>query len=777
MSASASRSVPTSATRRGLTQADFRPLARGGFGNPHNSYPHALVWFRDQIYVTTTRDNLVLVKLRYPFDIPLAVWPVRVPGDVWDLDLRVQIWRYDPPTGRWSNAYTSPLVKAPNGRDTPLSIAFRSMTVYQGASDPEPAMYATTHPPQPLKHLGSTLMRSLDGTLFEAVPEIGHGLGIGKFRSFRALQPFKGRLFTAPAMAGAAPGIANVAGVALVLASTDPVEGVWELACEPNFGDPQNTGVFEMGVANGFLYAGVINLIEGFQLWKTTAEGRPPYRWTRVLTRGAFRGKLNQGTVAMTAFGEHLYVGTAIQGGGYDRERNVGPAAAELLRIAPDDTWDLIVGDTRDTPDGMKVPLSGYGAGFGNPFAGYFWRMCEHEGWLYLGTFDSSILLSWCPEDDKLPEYLRNLLNRRAIEAFVERFGGFDLWRSRDGIRWTPVTRNGMGNRFNYGARTMVSTPFGLVLGANNPFGPDLAVRRAGGWAYEPNPAGGAEIWLGSTEHADEGGGASARPHLLDHGVGRAPGVAPDPAVCESLVRAYYGDSGFRHFGFWGSGVTDARHACENLVEELLSLLPEKQGTVVDAGCGRGATTAHLLRHYASEAVTGVTVGAQALALCRDAAPGVRFLAGFPALRLPDASVDTILCVEGLAFLRGKEAALGEMLRVLRPGGRIILADVIDAAPGGSGTADAAGDPTDVVGYEPFLRRVGFEEIKVVDATYECWTKYSQHRTLYFCMRLFGDETDPSLVESLRDLLPGGRGGVTAYVLVTARRPDAEAGR
>jgi hypothetical protein len=117
------------------------------------------------------------------------------------------------------------------------------------------------------------------------------------------------------------------------------------------------------------------------------------------------------------------------------------------------------------------------------------------------------------------------------------------------------------------------------------------------------------------------------------------------------------------------------------------------------------------------------------------------------------------------------------MLRVLRPGGRIVMADAIDADPAGSGTADAAGDPTDMAGYEPFLRRIGFEEIKVVDATYECWTKCSQHRTLHFCMQFLGEDTNPELVETLRDLLPGGRAGVTAYVLVAARRPDAETGR
>ena len=29
------------------------------------------------------------------------------------------------------------------------------------------------------------------------------------------------------------------------------------------------------------------------------------------------------------------------------------------------------------------------GAGFDNPFNGYIWRMCAHDGALYVGTFDA----------------------------------------------------------------------------------------------------------------------------------------------------------------------------------------------------------------------------------------------------------------------------------------------------------------------------------------------------------------------------------------------------
>jgi hypothetical protein len=56
----------------------------------------------------------------------------------------------------------------------------------------------------------------------------------------------------------------------------------------------------------------------------------------------------------------------------------------------------------------------------------------------------------------------------------------------------------GFGNPYNYGARTLLSTPAGLLVGTANPFGPNVAARLATGWTYVPNDRGWTEVWLGS---------------------------------------------------------------------------------------------------------------------------------------------------------------------------------------------------------------------------------------------------------------------------------------
>lgn len=488
-----------------LRVPNFTRIAGQGFGDPHNAYAHTMVWFDNHIYVGTTRANLCLIKARVP--IPLSFWPVNCPQQIFDIDLRAHIWRYDPEAGMWTNVHTSPLIASPDGQYVPREIGYRGMTVHQGPSDEKPCLYVAPWASAKTGGQGARILRSVDGNEF--IPVSPPGLGDATVPTFRSLVSFRGRLFTSPvARAGAGP---NEPSSAVVWVTTDPLKDEWRAASVPGFGDINNKTVFEMVVFHDALYAGTLNPIRGFQIWKTDAAGEPPYEWKPVVIDGAYRGNLNECVVAMQVFRNALYIGSGIQNGGHDRMYKVGPAAAEIIRIYPDDSWDLIVGMQRPTLHGRKFPLSGLGPGFGNFFNGYIWRMGEHAGCLYAGTFDWSTLL---------PFTLANAGDRRfrmetggqpdlglAFDRLVQsvgpdnvvRFeGGFDLWCSQDGERWTPVTTIGFGNPYNVGVRTMVSTPYGFFLGTANPFGPEVAVWTPGGWRYISNPEGGAEVWLGS---------------------------------------------------------------------------------------------------------------------------------------------------------------------------------------------------------------------------------------------------------------------------------------
>jgi hypothetical protein len=136
-----------------------------------------------------------------------------------------------------------------------------------------------------------------------------------------------------------------------------------------------------------------------------------------------------RGAISMQEFRGRLYVGT-------DRP-------TELIRINPDQSWDLVVGPPRMTASGFKWPLSGItGKGFNSAFNGHFYSMAVHDGTLYLCTWDWSQILQGTPLDG---------LFRFAY--------GFDFFRSRDGVHWTVIDRNGFGDPYNSSIRNLESTP------------------------------------------------------------------------------------------------------------------------------------------------------------------------------------------------------------------------------------------------------------------------------------------------------------------------------
>ncbi len=492
---------PDPIPRPGLSQRDITRVGVGGLGDGHNNYAHSMAWFKGRLYLGTTRSNMCMLRMQSSYaQLPFHVWPVDCPetmDQLYTLDRRSQIWAYDPAKGAWDMAFRAPMVDGLDGRPVPREIGYRSMEVYQGPDDPEPALYVSAWAPG--RAPGGLILRSYDGRNFD--PVTPYGITDPPFSVTRSLTTFKGRMHFAPtAQRGSSGAQQNATSRPLIYAAASPEAGEWTPVNAPGFDDPANQGIFSLTVCNDQLYAGTLNL-EGLQIWATDgspedpAKGPFPYRWRLIASHGAGRGPLNQAVARMAAFKGALYVGTGIQGGGFDRVNGIGPAAGEILRVNADDSVDLIVGD-RDE-DG-RAPLSGLKAGFGHFFNGYMWSLAEHDGWLYCGTYDWSVMLRWTILDDA-PRMVRDLVGTIGAERIIAHDGGADLWRSADGENWMPVTRRGFGNPYNWGIRNLISTPEGLFIGTANVFGPRVAVRddEGAGWHYEDNPEGGLEVWLG----------------------------------------------------------------------------------------------------------------------------------------------------------------------------------------------------------------------------------------------------------------------------------------
>ncbi len=449
-----------------LERPRFQQVGTDGVGNPRSKNAQSMAWFDGHVYLGVTHHA------------------GEGPEDA------ARILRYDPEHAEWLEVFRSPMVKADSrasashvymfgktdakavATQVPLYRGYRGMAVYQGKSDRKPSLYVGA-----ISHWGARILRSEDGLHFTPVAE--PGLGDPNLLSFRSLVVFNDHLFAAHT--GSISGEVmdrNFSDTTSIYVSDDPGGGDWHLAMPLNFGDANNKAIFGLTVFGEHLYAGTGNPEEGFQVWRTAAQGKPPFKWECVMNRGAYRHTLNEVAIAMAAFKGALYIGTGIPGLGYDKTYDVGPAAAELIRLNADGSWDLIVGTPRFTPDGLKVPLSAMGPGFDDTQNTVFWSMGVHDGSLYVGTNN---VRPW----------------KIAMRGDREMVGGAQLWASDDGENWQAVTLDGFGNHFAIGIRTQLSTPLGFFVGTSNHQEIEKVWRRRTGARGETG-AGGTEIWLGS---------------------------------------------------------------------------------------------------------------------------------------------------------------------------------------------------------------------------------------------------------------------------------------
>jgi SAM-dependent methyltransferase len=107
---------------------------------------------------------------------------------------------------------------------------------------------------------------------------------------------------------------------------------------------------------------------------------------------------------------------------------------------------------------------------------------------------------------------------------------------------------------------------------------------------------------------------------------------------------------------------------------------------VLDVACGTGVLACAAAERVGSGgAVTGLDPNQDMLSVARGKSPRIAWQEGFAeSLPFAEASFDRVASQFGLMFFEDKAAGLREMMRVLRPGGRMAVAvcDALDHSPG-----------------------------------------------------------------------------------------------
>ncbi len=251
----------------------------------------------------------------------------------------------------------------------------------------------------------------------------------------------------------------------------------WEQANANGFGSPENASVAALAVYGDRLYAGTWRTAGSAQVWRTL-NGRS---WSQVVPSW---GVSNTNVSDMEAFRDYLYVGTQneqggelwrtngvtwtpVAQGGFGDAKNTG---MDTLAVFSDTLYVA----TANADTGPEIWRSASGdAGSWVPVAnGLGGVMDVYQGHLYVGTSAVGGAALWRSGDGLTwtPVFTNGLGEANThVAAMAEFDGAFyigtrnvatggQVWRSADGLQWTPVFKYGLGNPDNQRVYGLVST-------------------------------------------------------------------------------------------------------------------------------------------------------------------------------------------------------------------------------------------------------------------------------------------------------------------------------
>lgn len=235
-------------------------------------------------------------------------------------------------------------------------------------------------------------------------------------------------------------------------------------------------------------------------------------------------------------------------------------------------------------------------------------------------------------------------------------------------------------------------------------------------------------------------------------------------------------DSGYANMGLFLAETTDFSEACDNMMAMIVGKFRRHQGPLLDVGCGLGGTTEYLARHFPVDGVHGINVSDYQIEQCRARLPRAHFqVMAAEQLHFPDATFDAVVSVEAALHFKGRREFLNEARRVLKPGGEIVVADMVFEGEPKTFRKVLAGQECypDLATYRTLWDSCGFEDIVIEDITEASWRAYVAHFKSKALGELLEQRIDTAtfnrLLGFVRNIeeLP-----VLSYVVVHARGPE-----
>ncbi len=187
------------------------------------------------------------------------------------------------------------------------------------------------------------------------------------------------------------------------------------------------------------------------------------------------------------------------------------------------------------------------------------------------------------------------------------------------------------------------------------------------------------------------------------------------------------------HYGYWEDTTKTFREALANINKILSEKANINEGTkVLDAGCGIGGSSIWLAKNKQAN-VTGITLSAKQAARANAYVKEIGLqdcvqfqVKDFTQTDFDEQSFDVVWAIESVCHASNKEDFVKEAYRLLKPGGRLIMADFFIVKDGnetderelnawGHGWAVPFFEKESI--FHEMLERSGFRSIQMMDAT------------------------------------------------------------